>query len=144
MHSERAVAFVFEANACGNPIDIRLCLLNGDTGLQLRQNVVVLVAPALRRVGSQRQRKKHVDFVDRSLRWHNFRVQHELRSQNTCDRERIAVENDLSPQDSAIRTEQAPPDAVAEENHGRSSGPIFIGNEEPSEQRPGAQHLQQR
>ena len=62
------IALVFGANAAGDDVDVRLGLLHGDAELEAENDVVVLVAPAPRGVGSQGQREKDVHLVHGSFR----------------------------------------------------------------------------
>ncbi len=118
IHAVAGVALVFDTNAAGDDVDIRLGLLHGDPGLEADNDIVVFVAPALCGIGSQGHWEKDVHLVHRSFRGHDLSVEHEATLQHARDSVWLSVKRNGLADDGGVGVEQAHPGAVAENCNG--------------------------
>jgi len=138
---EGLVALVSLADAGGDEIDIGLCLPRRDAGLEVRHDVVILVAAILLSVGGKSERKQEFRLIDAGDRGHDFVIEQEFGPQYADHGELVAVEIDGAADHLRIGAKQAPPKFVGEQGDGLAAGLIVLGHEQASEEGAGAEHL---
>jgi len=94
VHPESRVTLVLLADPARNQVNVGLRLLDGNTGLQLHEYVVVFVTPLLLNIYSQGQRQEHIQLVHRFFRGHYLSGEHEVALQDASNDEGFAIERD--------------------------------------------------
>jgi hypothetical protein len=113
----------------GDGVHIGLRLGGGYAGLEARYQVVVLVATALRGIGSQGKRHEDVDFIHRIFGGQDFGIEAKFRTKNANDGGLLAVERDAFAHNVGIGTEAATPKVGAQQGRGTVAGFVFFGQQ---------------